>query len=138
MTPKPWIKLWSERLRASPRVRRLKPFAFGVYMRLLTSANEQGALKSGDHVWTVDDIALECNMPRGRERLRKSLDELMELGLIRRRSELDGALVVANLKELQTPPRKGEGATPPPRRSGGRRRAKGPQRIGGDDLAGLG
>ena len=109
MSRSPWFKVWRDKLLGSPRVRRLKPWDFGIYMRLMSHADETGALISGTHVWTLDDICRECEAPRAQKKVGALLARMCDPndprmgGLMCRRMD-DGAYVIANFARLQRKP----------------------------------
>lgn len=120
-----WFKCWSEKLSGSPRIRALKPWEYGVYMHLLVASDDQGALLSGSHVWTIQDLCLECNARGATKRMEKAMDRFITEGLVKIRAA-DGAWIVANFSQLQKP-----GPSPAKKRprmviGQGRPEAKGP------------
>lgn len=101
---RPWFKVFREKLAGSPRVRALKPWNYGVYMHLMVASNERGALVSGNHPWTIEDVCVECNVPKGKRRVEAALERLLHDGLLHVRST-DGAYVVSNFCKLQETPK---------------------------------
>ncbi len=96
----PWAKVFRDKLRGSIRIRSLKLTDYGVYMHVMMAAGDDGALVSGTHAWTLEDIALECNAPRGKKRIAKAVERLVADGLLQQRE--GGAYVVTNWAEMQT------------------------------------
>lgn len=124
--PKPWRKLWVEKMLGSPRIRALKPYDRGIYFTMLCMANDEGALRSAQHVYTIKDIANESNANRALKRVTKAVEHFVEVGIVAKGP--DGELVVSNLAELQ----KHDAVRRARRRPGGGRRPRGggPQSIG--------
>lgn len=101
MTHNPWIKLWREKILASPRWKRVDMYQAGTYMQIILRVDDSGALRTGTLAWKVSDLAYDLSLDKRRtKRLQAAVDKLVRLDLCFVDPK-DGAICISRHCELQ-------------------------------------